>query len=137
MIILATAGCAHDALAHCSSAVTATKLSNTSQISSAVSTQYCREETEVVAKRISSKLSPAAKKLTLKRSSEQVDALIQVVGHVDYEELAKSVAEAGALVRSWNPEVSLLTVEAPANCLSLLAEIAEIVYIEISSPYQR
>lgn len=87
-------------------------------------------------KRISPKLSPAAKKLTLKGNPVRVDALVRVVGHADYQELAKRITEAGASLRSWNPETNLVTVETPANCLSVLADLDEVVYIEIGSRYQ-
>lgn len=87
--------------------------------------------------RLSSRLSPRAKKMALTGGEEvPVRALIQVAPAADPDELRGALAAVGAEAGSWSSETRLLVAEIPAGALARVAELPGVVYVEAESPYR-
>lgn len=83
--------------------------------------------------RLSSYLSPSAKKAFLRRTGEErVKVQIEVDRRSDIEALQARLAEHGACNLRWHESTGLLAADLPAAKLSDVAEDDDVVYLEVA-----
>jgi hypothetical protein len=80
--------------------------------------------------RLSSKLSPKAKKSVL-AGSRDVQALVEVAGSADPSEIERELAKAGVTGLHWLSAPRFVSVEIPSSKLTALADLNDVVYIEV------
>jgi hypothetical protein len=88
--------------------------------------------------RLSSRLSPGAKKQLLSAGQGQVlKSLLSVAPAADVRDLRRELAACGATVHSWMEEARLLSVDIPVERLAEVADLPGVVYVEAETRYSR
>lgn len=95
------------------------------------------EMAEPMAQRLSSKLSPKAKKAVLMDSGGAVVGLVQMAPSTERADLEQEVRRLGGNVESWIADTGLAAIKIPTAQLNELAELDGVVYVEIGERYQR
>lgn len=95
------------------------------------------EMAEPMAQKLSSKLSPKAKKAVLMGAGGAVVGLVQMAPNAERADLEREVHALGGSVESWTAEAGLAAIEIPTARLNELAELDGVVYVEIGERYQR
>jgi hypothetical protein len=94
------------------------------------------ETSSTMAQKLSSKLSPKAKKAFMVGGEQSVTGLVTVAPTVDRADLERQIRALGGDVQSFDPITSLAAVELPVSKLGALADLDGVVYIEIGETYR-
>lgn len=87
------------------------------------------------AKKLSSRLSPQAKKLALRAGKEPVAGLAEVAPTADVDQLCKHVEKQGGKARATLANAHLLAFEIGADHLAELADLDGVVYVTTAEKY--
>lgn len=102
----------------------------------ATRTAECRKE-PTLTERLSRRLGPSAKKAYLVSPHDlQVSTLVTVAPSVSREAFQQQVAKYKGAVRSWMPEANVASVDIAAGCLTELADLSGVVYVEAGQLYR-
>lgn len=86
-------------------------------------------------RRLSSRLSPQAKKLVLQSPQETVTGILEVAGGAA-SDVKKAIESFGGKVRSILDEANSMTFEIDAKHLAELADVDGVVYVSTRDRYQ-
>jgi hypothetical protein len=89
-----------------------------------------------MSQKLSSKLSPQAKKAVMLGSNQPVVALMQMAPSADRVATEHALQALDADLRSWSDTTGVATIALPADNLDRLADLEGVVYIEIGERYQ-
>jgi hypothetical protein len=88
--------------------------------------------------RISSKLSPKAKKALLTaREGQRLSCLLEVSPSRNVQGLRRELEALGGEIKSWTEETHSMSVEMDASNLEDLANLEGVVYVETGERYSR
>jgi hypothetical protein len=86
--------------------------------------------------RLPQNLSPQAKRVAAKPSSEPVACLVQLNTSMTNEGLTSALSRFGATIRSFEPETHQAVIETTAEHLTDLAKLKAITYVQIDGRYR-
>jgi hypothetical protein len=87
--------------------------------------------------RLSRRLGPAAKNLYLGLPRDRkVSTLVTLAPSIDRQAFQQAVARYQGTVCSWMPEANIASVDIEAGCLTELADLNGVVYVEAGQTYR-